>query len=151
MQLTRTLPALILTALATAPLQAHAQSQDWAQQQVDRYVRVWSTNEGVNRDSMREFYADRVVYYGHSMSREQVLADKLRYIAHWPQREYRMVPGTVSATCDEAHEVCRAVGVMRWSRMSNTGRRVSGESRMSFTLTRSSGGKIVRESAITLH
>ncbi|MDB5594573.1 MAG: exported protein of unknown function [Hyphomicrobiales bacterium] len=146
----RTLPALVLATLAAAPMQAQAQAQDWAQQQVDRYVRVWSTNEGVNRDSMREFYADRVVYYGRSMTREQVFADKLRYIAHWPQREYRMVPGTVSAKCDSAHEVCRATGVMRWSRTSNTGRSASGESRMSFTLTRSSGGKIIRESAVTL-
>ncbi|MDO9442655.1 MAG: hypothetical protein Q7T73_17345 [Beijerinckiaceae bacterium] len=143
------LAALALPAYAQSPFQAPI-TDEWAQKQVQAYVDVWSTDAGVTAQSVETFYAPRAVYYGKSMSRAQILADKRRYVRAWPERRYRMVPGSVRVRCDAPREICRATGVMEWSRRSASGRRVVGASRMDFTLTRSSGGKIVRESAVTL-
>jgi hypothetical protein len=147
-------PAVFMAALT---LPAHAQSpfrgavtDDWAERQVQAYVDVWSTDAGVTAESVERFYAPRAVYYGKSMNRAQILADKRRYVRAWPERRYAMAPGTVRVRCDASRETCRATGTMQWSRRSAEGRRVAGASRMSFTLTKSSGGKIVRESAVTL-
>jgi hypothetical protein len=122
-----------------------------AQRRLEAYVRTWSTNEGVNAATVGNYYGDRVIYYGKPMSRPQVLRDKLRYIAVWPERHYRIVPGTVAAACDRQRTMCRVSGIMQWDRRSRIGARSVGNARLSLTLSRASGGKIVHESASILH
>jgi hypothetical protein len=121
-----------------------------AQRRLEAYVQTWSTNPGVNAATVQNYYGDRVIYYGKPMSRPQVLGDKLRYIAVWPERHYRIVPGTVSAACDHQRTMCRVSGIMQWNRRSRAGARSVGSARLSLTLSRASGGKIVQESASIL-
>jgi hypothetical protein len=121
-----------------------------AQRRLEAYVQTWSTNPGVNAATVGNYYGDRVIYYGKPMSRSQVLGDKLRYIAVWPERHYRIVPGTVSTACDGRKTMCRVSGIMQWDRRSRTGARSLGSARLSLTLSRASGGKIVQESASIL-
>ena len=121
-----------------------------AQRRLEAYVQTWSTNAGVNAATVGNYYADHGVYYGKPMSRPQVLRDKLRYIAVWPERHYRIVPGTVSASCDHQRTLCRVSGIMQWDRRSRTGARSVGSAKLSLTLSRASGGKIVQESASIL-
>lgn len=140
---------------AVHPAQAQLESvpgrtRDWAQKQIENFVEVWSRDEGVTRAAVERLYAPRVVYYGKSMSREAILADKRAYIAHWPQRRYEIVPGSVDISCTQGAAVCRATAVMRWTRADRAGRVVRGASRMLFVVTRESGGRIVRESAVNL-
>ena len=121
-----------------------------AQRRLESYVTTWSANEDVNRSSVDHYYADRVIYYGKPMSRQQILRDKLNYIAVWPERHYRIVPGTVSAACDPHHTICRVSGIMAWDRRSRTGRISVGSARLTLLLSRESGGRIAREFA-SLH
>jgi hypothetical protein len=125
-------------------------SSEMAQRRLESYVRTWSTNAGVNAATVGNYYADHGVYYGKPMSRPQVLRDKLRYIAEWPERHYRIVPGTVSASCDPQRTLCRVSGIMQWDHRSRTGARSAGSAKLSLTLSRASGGKIVHESASIL-
>ena len=111
------------------------------------YVQAWSSDHGVDPQSMNRFYADHVVYYGKSMSRREVFRDKLNYIATWPQRRYWIVPNSTSVVCDGAGALCRVQGVMQWDRRSAAGARSTGAAQLTLTLSRESGGKIVRESA----
>ena len=122
-----------------------------AQRRLENYVHTWSTNAGVNPATVGNYYAPQAIYYGKPMSRAQILADKLRYIAAWPERHYRIVPGTVSAACDGDKTLCRVSGIMQWDRRSRSGARSVGSARLSLTLSRDSGGKIVRESASLPH
>jgi hypothetical protein len=46
--------------------------------------------------------------------------------------------------------MCRVSGIMQWDRRSRTGARSLGSARLSLTLSRASGGKIVQESASIL-
>ena len=121
-----------------------------AQRRLEAYVDTWSANKAINAANMSHYYADRVIYYGKPMSRQQVLRDKLNYIAVWPERHYQIVPGTVSAVCDRQHTACRVSGVMAWDRRSRVGHRSVGSARLTLTLSRASGGRIVRKSA-SLH
>jgi hypothetical protein len=121
-----------------------------AQRRLEAYVSTWSANQEINASNVGHYYADRVIYYGKPMSRDQVLRDKLRYIAVWPERRYRIVPGTVAAACDRQHTICRVSGVMAWDRRSRTGTSSTGSARLTMILSRASGGRIVREAA-SLH
>jgi hypothetical protein len=128
---------------AYAPLSASA-----AQRRLQAYVTTWSTDQQINASTVAHYYADRVIYYGKPMSRPDVLRDKLRYISVWPERHYGIAPGTVSATCDRAKTLCRVSGIMQWDRRSGSGQRSVGSARLSLVLSKASGGKIVRESAV---
>lgn len=149
---------VLLAALLTgAPHVAQAQldtvperTREWAQTQVERFVEVWSRNEEVNRESVERLYADRVVYYGKSMSRADILRDKRAYIRRWPERRYEIAPGSVDVTCTAGNAFCKATAVMNWRRAGRDGRAVSGASRMTFLVSKESGGRIVRESATTI-
>jgi hypothetical protein len=148
---------LLAAILSASTMPAYAQldsvpqrTRDWAQKQVENFVEVWSRDEGVTRAAVERLYAPRVVYYGKSMSREAIFADKRAYIAHWPRRRYEIVPGSVDVSCTNGNNLCKATAVMRWSRADRAGREVRGSSRMAFLVSRESGGKIVRESAVNL-
>jgi hypothetical protein len=128
---------------AYGPLSASA-----AQRRLVAHVSTWSTDPGVNAGNVAHHYATRTIYYGKLMSRHQVLLDKLRYIAVWPSRRYSIIPSTVSVRCNRQSTVCQVSGIMQWDRRSRRGERSIGRARLSLTLSGTSGGKIVRESAV---
>jgi hypothetical protein len=148
---------LLAAILSASTIPAYAQldsvpqrTREWAQAQVEKFVAVWSRDEGVTMAAVERLYAPRVVYYGKTMSRAAILADKRAYIAHWPHRRYEIAPGSVDVSCTKGNNMCRATATMRWSRADRSGREVRGASRMAFLVSRESGGKIVRESAVNL-
>ena len=149
------LRGLFITVVAFAATLSGALAQEasgpltteMAQQRLQAYVNTWSSNEEINPSSVDHYYADRVIYYGKPMSRQQILRDKLNYISVWPERHYRIVPGTVSAACDRGHTLCRVSGIMAWDRRSRTGRTSIGSARLTLILSKGSGGRIARESA----
>ena len=148
---------LLAAILAGSVAPAHAQldsvperTRDWAQKQVENFVDVWSRDEGVTMAEVERLYAPRVIYYGKNMSRAAILADKRAYIATWPRRRYEIAPGSVNVSCTQGNAMCRATAIMRWTRENRAGRQVRGSSRMTFLVSRESGGKIVRESAVNL-
>jgi hypothetical protein len=144
---------ITVVAFAATPSGALAQeasgplTTEMAQRRLQAYVNTWSSNEDINPSSVDHYYADRVIYYGKPMSRQQILRDKLNYISVWPERHYRIVPGTVSAACDRGHTLCRVSGIMAWDRRSRTGRTSIGSARLTLILSKGSGGRIARESA----
>jgi hypothetical protein len=71
-------------------------------------------------------YPDTVMYYGKSVSREAVLAEKKQFMARWPQRSYVMQSASVQ--CDEYAEsgpLCDLVAQAAWS-VSNGAKSASG-------------------------
>jgi hypothetical protein len=143
-----TIAALVVSGAGALSQEAYAPlSTEAAQRRLEAYVETWSANREINASNVGHYYADRVIYYGKPMSRQQVLRDKLNYIATWPERRYRIVPGTVSAACDRRHIMCRVSGIMAWDRRSRTGRASTGSARLTLILSRESGGRITREMA----
>lgn len=144
--------ATVMLSLVSTPLMARSEgiADETAHQLMRDYLRTWSSNAGVNPRSMTRFYADRVVYYGKPMSRSGVLRDKLQYISTWRERRYSLVPGSVSIACNGPRTACQVTGTMRWDRRSVYGERSVGAARLGLLVTRESGGRIARESAVPL-
>jgi hypothetical protein len=92
------------------------QSQASAVQRATDFVRAlalrWSgPNENALR-SLDELYADEVRYHGKLIPRKLVVLDTKRFAERWPERNYTIRPGSISATCVEPSEVCRVRATM---------------------------------------
>ena len=133
--------ACILCLTATAPA-AESDSQ------MDRYFSIWADDARVTPAAVDRLYADRVVYYGKSMTSAEVYRDKRNYIRQWPNRHYSVVPGSVSKTCDRAQLACKIYAILEWQKADPSTRRGSkGANTISLTLVRQDGAlKIARES-----
>ena len=59
-------------------------------------------------------YGQQVVYYGKTVNKQEVLADKRRFMQRWPERRYAVRPLTLKKTCD-ATRVCAVSGIVDWS------------------------------------
>jgi hypothetical protein len=62
--------------------------------------------------SLEGLYAERVLYYGRSTSRQAVLLSKHRLADRWTERAYAI--RSLSATCAGVGRTCRVKGVMSW-------------------------------------
>lgn len=143
------LAAAIMFAVSPAiAQQAGALEPAAVEKRLRDYVRVWESDERVGPAAMQAYYADRVIYYGKSMSRRGVLADKIRFIRAYPSRSYDIAPGSVRTQC--AGGECRARAVLQWRRATRAGATQSGASELTLVFSAAQGGRIVRESARTL-
>lgn len=141
------LTAMVLFAMATHAMAESTPRQDAL---VASYFSIWDDNRRVTLDTVEKLYASRLIYYGHAMTREGLLRDKLNFIRRWPQRRYAVEPGSASKRCDTAEEHCVITANLVW-RTSGAGGTRAGRSRVSLTLAREDGAlKIVREGGITL-
>jgi hypothetical protein len=81
---------------------------------VEEVFREWSMpNDYVSRQ-LGGLYADEVTYYGSLQTRQGVLADKLKFIKRWPERNYTIRPGTLSVRCEQTPETCKLEGIVDW-------------------------------------
>jgi len=57
-------------------------------------------------------YAERVDYFGKSLSREEVLAELQRFVDRWPNRSYKARQDTIEVDCDELSMTCNTGGLL---------------------------------------
>ncbi|HVY57091.1 MAG TPA: hypothetical protein VHA77_04510, partial [Xanthobacteraceae bacterium] len=74
----------------------------------------WSGPNAEALSGLGEFYSDEVIYYGKATSRSWILYDKRHFADRWPQRRYRIKPGSMTATCKPNTQTCRAKGSVEW-------------------------------------
>ena len=118
---------------------------------IQAYLTMWSRNSGITAAAVDRFYAPSVVYYGKRLSREEVLADKLRYIQAWPVRQYAEVPGSIEGRCNADRSLCHVSVIMAWRRTGRTHKVSVGRARIVFDFVPVDGSrKIARESARNL-
>ncbi|MBV9537582.1 MAG: hypothetical protein JOY70_01470 [Acidisphaera sp.] len=122
-----------------------------AEQSIQAYLSMWSSNGHFDASSVARFYAPQVVYYGKTFSRAQVLADKEAYIRQWPIRQYTEVPGSLVARCNPGRTICKISVLMRWRRVSASRKVSTGSARLEFDFVPVEGRrKIAREAASIL-
>lgn len=91
-------------------------------------------------------YESQVLYYGKSLPRAQVQADKARYFAKWPRRTYALIPATLSVTTNAAIAGLSDVAFEYTFEVADAKKTVAGRGRTRLTLRQSSTGvSIVRE------
>lgn len=59
-----------------------------------------------------QVYAETVIFYGKTLTRPEVLADKTQYAKRWPLRWSSARPTTIVTNCGPMH--CRVTGVYDW-------------------------------------
>lgn len=145
----RNITALVILSSGAAFAQAPSEfgPRD-AEHRMQQYVQTWEGNEATFAQAVETYYADRVIYYGKSMTRSQVLADKLRFVKSYPQRTYSIAAGTLRTNCKTG--ICEARAKLNWSRANASRQLESGVSDLRLVLSAADGGRIVRESARTL-
>jgi hypothetical protein len=58
------------------------------------------------------FYAERVMYYGRTFTKTQVIADKARFIQQWPRRKYTPRATDMDVHCNGS--TCSVSGMVDW-------------------------------------
>jgi hypothetical protein len=85
-----------------------------AEQQANRLVQAhyayWSQG-GTNVESLAQYYADKVSFYGTIISRERVMNEKRNFSIRWPVRHYTI--NSTYAQCD-VDGTCSVTGVVAW-------------------------------------
>jgi hypothetical protein len=69
------------------------------------YLDFWSAPNPSTLVATPVFYAPRVVFHGRSMTSDALFAEKLRFVARWPDRTYTPRLDTMRTTC--LRDLCR--------------------------------------------
>lgn len=76
-----------------------------------RYHNAWSNPNSEALGFMDRAYADTITFYGKSVTKIDVLADKRKFADRWPRRAYSVRFGSERASCGSA---CTVSGVVDW-------------------------------------
>ena len=71
----------------------------------------WSDGNQQAIKTLQSAYGPQVSYYGKQLSRQEVLADKQKFIERWQQRKYEIRAQSVAASCDTSR-VCTVTGTV---------------------------------------
>lgn len=120
--------------------------------QLRDYWTQWSSSDPTAMTNVENMYGDVVIFYGTSMSRDEVMRQKRVFAERWPQRNYVMRDTSLETNCDSAGSSCTVIGVLDWNAQSPARYAGSaGTANFSFTLNIQSGqAKIVSESGMVL-
>lgn len=148
-------PAPDSTSTPAAPAPAPAPARSPAEQQAIATVlnanAYWSQG-GADVEGLAQYYAPTVTFYGTSIPREKVMAEKRKFSARWPIRHYTVDQSTLFVSCDASGNggdpVCAVSGVVDWDCASpERGAHSVGRATFSVRIT---GGAIVSESGTVM-
>lgn len=136
------LAVLVLsTTMVIGPGVSAEPAQDAARAAFVRIFTSWSQENSKAMDDIGALYAETVSYYGKSVGRSDVLADKQRFAARWPVRAYAPVTSAIDVQCAPAGDICTVRAPVDWRVSSADGvRSRTGRMAASFVLQRRAGG-----------
>lgn len=106
---------------------------------VERYLK-----DGQRDGRIGLAYAPNLTYYGKYLTRAQVLADKASYYARWPERSYRLTPGSLTITGDASGaDVTFTYGFA----VANAGKRSVGKGRTTLRIRKEAGEFMILQEA----
>ncbi|RWH97185.1 MAG: hypothetical protein EOQ89_26280 [Mesorhizobium sp.] len=91
---------------------------------------------------MKTAYADRVTFYGNTISSDEVLSEKRKFAARWPIRSYIIRADTFSVVCRESE--CDVSAVIDWYARSDA-RNKSASGAATFQLTVNTGRREITQ------
>jgi hypothetical protein len=72
------------------------------------YYAQWSM-PGADLSGLAEYYAPTVNFYGGDIPRQKLLAEKQKFVARWPARQFTVQ--TIAASCQD---ICSVTGAVTW-------------------------------------
>ena len=119
---------------------------------VTRHMADWSGSRETAMARVRADYAENVLFYNNRWRQADVIRDKEAFVNRWPQRDYRLEPGSLTASCHEATRRCNVAYDLTWeARSPQRNARSAGRSRVDIVLEyRAPGFVIVEETGRVL-
>ncbi|AEI37630.1 MAG: hypothetical protein ABF461_06270 [Zymomonas mobilis subsp. pomaceae] len=81
---------------------------------ISEYYNVAAQNPEQAIPWMIDHYTQTVDFFGKSLSKKTILDQKRDYLTRWPDRSYKLVPGTATNTCDRTNMICRSTGTLQF-------------------------------------
>lgn len=78
----------------------------------ERYLAIWSSNDGGAVADVPYMYGPTVQFYGHTYTQGQLADEKRAAIRQWPVRRYTIRPGTLRVICNVPQSRCAARSVI---------------------------------------
>jgi hypothetical protein len=136
------------------PVEAPRQRESAVNEEIERETRAL-INAGNLADAAAALnyisgkYSNQVQYYGKSLTKAEVLADKRTFLRRWTERRYAVVANSVEVTCSEV-STCKVEGRLDWE-ATNSQARSAGSASFSYTWTMDAGAwKVNGESSKVL-
>ena len=97
-------------ALSSSPAQAlsGAEMQRRTAIIAERYLAIWSSNDGGAVTGVPYMYGPTVQFYGRPYTQERLVDEKRAAIRQWPLRRYAIRPGTLRVICNVPKVKCAA-------------------------------------------
>ncbi len=83
-----------------------AASERTARDLAVRYLASWSEPNQEALSEAGDFYGDRVVFHGRTISARRLVREKSRFARRWPERNYRPQENTMKVACEPTGLVC---------------------------------------------
>lgn len=74
----------------------------------ERYLAIWSSNDGGAVAGVPYMYGPTVQFYGRPYTQRQLINEKRAAIRRWPLRRYAIRPGTLHVICNVPQAKCAA-------------------------------------------
>jgi hypothetical protein len=87
-------------------------------------------------------YTKNVTYYGRVTPRQDVLEDKRKFMVKWPDRSYRIRPGSLTVTCALTRDTCKATGIVDFT-VSSDARTIIGNAEFKYGMEIHGGGAFI--------
>jgi hypothetical protein len=98
---------------------------------------------------MYNVYTENVIYYGKITPRQDVLEDKRKFMAKWPDRSYSIRPGSLTVTCAPVGDSCNATGIVDFTVLSYSNR-ISGSAEFNFGMEMHGEGAFINSETDTV-
>jgi hypothetical protein len=93
---------------------AVALMREWAEDVAYAYLDAWSQENRIALSGLDELYAPRVTFFGRSIGKSTMSAEKRRFADRWPVRRYEHRPGTLIIDCDVEAALCHVRSIIDW-------------------------------------
>ena len=107
---------LLCACLALSSSQALALSEAEMQRRTatiaERYLAIWSSNDGGAVAGVPYMYGPTVQFYGRPYTQAQLVDEKRAAVRQWPLRRYTIRPGTLHVICNVAQVKCAVRSVI---------------------------------------
>jgi hypothetical protein len=116
---------------------------------INSIMATWSgPNTDAVIDALQRAYSAQVNYYGKQLSREDVLADKRKFIERWPQRKYVIRTQSLATSCERDEiTVCTVTGTVDYVTSSAQAARSQGSAQFEYRLLWTKQGPIIAHEA----
>jgi hypothetical protein len=135
------------------PVEAPRQRESAVNEEIERETRALINASNMADAAALNYisgkYSDQIQYYGKTLTKAQVLADKRTFLRRWTDRRYAVVPNSIEVTCSET-STCKVEGRLDWE-ATNSQARAAGSASFSYTWIRDVGAwKVSGESSKVL-